>query len=177
MRASIPLQSPDEVRVLLGVGDRNARRLRETYQVALTVRKGELQLDLAELSGLDRYETITWRIVSNAGGDKGLLIRGRQKPYAPPFMMLGVNLENTTSSDFRMTFTARYLAFGVLGSGSELRVDGTLGSDPSAAFELYQPIRSSPVTFAIRVMPIVARCGRTRASVVAGSTVRWVPRR
>ena len=104
-----------------------------------------IQLDLAELSGLDRYETITWHIVSNDAGDRGLLVRGRAKPYAPPFLMLGVNLENTTSSDFRITMTGRYLAFGVLGSGSELRVDGTLGSDPRAWIELYQPVRSSPL--------------------------------
>ena len=30
-------------------------------------------------------------------------MQGRVKTYAPPFMMLGVNLENTTSSDFRIT--------------------------------------------------------------------------
>jgi len=99
-----------------------------------------LQSDLAELSGLDRYETITWRIVPNQAGDRGLLIRGRQKPYAPPFLMLGFNLENTTSSDFRITLTGRYLAFDLAGSGSELRLDGTLGSDPGAAFELYKPL-------------------------------------
>jgi NTE family protein len=104
-----------------------------------------LQLDLAELMGLDRYETITWHIVPNAAGDRGLLIRARPKPFAPPFMMLGMNLENTTSNDFRISLTGRYLDFGVLTSGSELRVDGTLGSDPSVAFEFYQPIRRSPL--------------------------------
>ena len=60
-------------------------------------------------------------------------------------MMLGVNLENTTSSDFRVTLTARYLAFDVVGSGSELRIDGTLGSDPSVAAELYRPIGATPL--------------------------------
>jgi NTE family protein len=104
-----------------------------------------IQRDLAILSGLDRYETITWRIVRNEGGDQGLLVSGRTKPYAPPFLMLGLNLENTTSSDFRITLTARYLAFGVLTSGSELRVDGTLGSNPGTAIELYTPLRSSPL--------------------------------
>ena len=99
-----------------------------------------LQHDLAELSGLDRYETITWRIVPNESGDRGLQIRGRPKPYAPPFLMLGLNLENTTSNDFRITLTGRYLAFDIVGSGSELRLDGTLGSDPGAAFELYKPL-------------------------------------
>ena len=60
-------------------------------------------------------------------------------------MMLGVNLENTTSSDFRITATARYLAFDTVGSGSELRVDGTVGSDPSLAIELYRPIGRTPL--------------------------------
>ena len=70
---------------------------------------------------------------------------GRLKPYAPPFVMLGVNLENTTSSDFRITATARYLAYDVVGSGSELRIDGTIGSDPASAIELYRPIGSTPL--------------------------------
>ncbi|HZB25078.1 MAG TPA: hypothetical protein VE379_03020, partial [Vicinamibacterales bacterium] len=47
----------------------------------------------------------------NASRATGLLVQGRIKPHAPPFMMLGINLENTTSSDFRITATARYLAF------------------------------------------------------------------
>ena len=73
------------------------------------------------------------------------IVRGRVKPHAPPFMMLGVNLENTTSSDFRMTVTARYLAFETVGSGSELRVDATLGSNPRLGIELYRPIGSTPL--------------------------------
>ena len=80
---------------------------------------------------------MTWRLVHDAARGVGLRVQGRVKPYAPPFMMLGVNLENTTSSDFRVTATARYLGFDIVGSGSELRVDGTIGSDPSIAFELY----------------------------------------
>ena len=59
--------------------------------------------------------------------------------------MLGMNLENTTSSDFRITATARYLAFDVVGSGSELRLDGTVGSDPTLAAELYRPIGQTPL--------------------------------
>ena len=51
----------------------------------------------------------------------------------------GLNLENTTSSDFRITATARYLAFDVVGSGSELRIDGTIGSDPSLADRAVSP--------------------------------------
>jgi len=138
-----------------------------------------LQFALAQMSGLDRYETLTWRIVSNEAGDRGLLIRGRPKPYAPPFLMLGINLENTTSSDFRITLTGRYLAFDTVGSGSELRVDGTLGSDPGAAFELYKPLLGSSFFVApyagiskssldfVQDDAVVARYGQTVSKVGA----------
>ena len=72
-----------------------------------------LEADLALVAGLDRYESVTWRMTRDAGGRYGLSVHGRAKAYAPPFLMLGMNLENTTSSDFRITTTARYLAFDV----------------------------------------------------------------
>jgi NTE family protein len=99
-----------------------------------------LEADIAVVAGLDRYETVTWQMIRDGARGYGLRIRGRAKAYAPPFMMLGMNLENTTSSDFRITATARYLAFDTVGSGSEWRVDGTVGSDPTLATELYRPI-------------------------------------
>ena len=118
------------------------------------------QTDIAVLSGLDRYETITWRFVKNAAGENGVLVQARPKPYGPPFMMLGLNLENTTSEDFRVTFTGRYLAFDVLGSGSELRIDGTLGIGSRAW--------RSPITGRLAAR----RCSssRTPASSIAPST-------
>ena len=106
------------------------------------------ETDLEVTSGLDRYESVTWRIVQNAAGENGLLVQGRPKPYGPPFLMMGLNLENTTSEDFRITLTARYLGYDIVGSGSELRVDGTLGSDPGLAFALYKPIGRSPLFLA-----------------------------
>ena len=52
-------------------------------------------------------------------------VRAREKRYAPPFMMLGINLENTDVERLpRRSWPARYLAFDVLGSGSELRIEG-----------------------------------------------------
>jgi NTE family protein len=133
-----------------------------------------LEIDITELTGLDRYETITWRLVRGDADTFGLLVRGRPKPYAPPFMMLGLNLENTTSNDFRITTTARYLSFDVLGSGSELRLDGTIGSNPGIGGELYRPIGSTPLFVApyagvgtqtlniIEDDAVMARYGQTR---------------
>jgi len=45
MRVTIPIETPEEVRTLLGIHDRNARHFRQAFGVALTVRNGELQLD------------------------------------------------------------------------------------------------------------------------------------
>ena len=45
MRATIPTQSPDEVAALLGINDANARLFRRMLNVAIILRKGELQLD------------------------------------------------------------------------------------------------------------------------------------
>jgi hypothetical protein len=73
-----------------------------------------------------------------------LRVQGRLKTDAPPFLMLGLNVENTTSSDFRVTAAARYLAFDTIGSGSELRVDGAAGSDPAFGVQLYRPIGLTP---------------------------------
>ncbi len=99
-----------------------ARHVGVAFDLAL------FQMDLAELSGLDRYEAITWRFTTNAADARGLLVQARPKPYGPPFLMLGLNLENTTSDEFRLALTGRYLAYDRIGSGSELRLDGTLGS-------------------------------------------------
>ena len=103
-----------------------------------------LEADLTRLSGLDRYQAVGWRITQTAQGF-GLLVRAQDKVYAPPFLMLGLNIENTTSESFRVQLAGRYLAFDVLGSGSELRIDGAAGADPTASASLYTPIRGSRV--------------------------------
>jgi NTE family protein len=107
-----------------------------------------VERDIAATAGLDRYQSVTWRLTRDAARGAGLHVRARIKSYAPPFLMLGGILENVTSNDFRIAATARYLAFDQVGSGSEVRIDGTIGSDPGVAIELYRPIRSSALFLA-----------------------------
>lgn len=127
---------------LTGVMSGDERRLAEALakHVGRPLDIPALELDIAELSGLDRYETIRWELATNEAGATGLSIRAAAKPYAPPFLMLGVNLENTTSDQFNLSLTARYLRFDVLGSGSELRLDAKVGTDPSVGAALYYPL-------------------------------------
>ena len=159
-----------------GFGTNDAQRLDALLarHVGVPLNVSALEEDLATVSGLDRYEAVTWRMTRDAARGNGLRVEGRPKVYAPPFLMLGLNLENTTSSDFRITATARYLAFDVVGSGSELRLDGTIGSNPSAAVELYRPVGRTPLFVApyagvgtvtlnfIDGDAVIARYGQTR---------------
>jgi NTE family protein len=115
-----------------------------------------LDADLTELGGLGRYESLTWEIVERNGA-QGLLVRALPKSYAPPFLFLGVSLEDTTSNSFRFGLSARYLAFDVVGSGSELRLDAAVGSDPSAGAALYYPLGSTPLF----VEPLAGIASRT----------------
>ena len=98
-----------------------------------------LERDLTALSGLDRYQTIDWHITQEGAGT-GLEIRALQKAYAPPFLMLGLSIENTTSENFRVQLAGRYLTFDKLRSGSELRIDAALGADPNLGASFYLPI-------------------------------------
>lgn len=107
-----------------------------------------LEADLTQLSGLDRYETVGWRLVANEAGEVGLLVQARPKPTAPPFLMLGAVLNNTTTDTFGVSVSARYLSFDLPFPGAEIRIDGAVGSTPSAAVEWYQPLGKSPLFIA-----------------------------
>ena len=103
-----------------------------------------LESTLETFAGLDRYETVGWQLAEQ-DGRTGLLVQARPKAHAPPFLMLGVNLQNTTSDDFAFQLAARYLTFDIVGAGSELRVDGAIGAQPRVGAELYLPFGRSPL--------------------------------
>jgi NTE family protein len=107
-----------------------------------------LEHDLELLGGLDRYDAVAWELVEQ-DGRPSLVIRARPKTYGPPFLMLTVNLQNTTTDDFGFQLAARYLTFDLVGFGSELRVDAAVGSSASLGAELYRPIGDSPVFAAV----------------------------
>jgi NTE family protein len=133
-----------------GVATADQDRMRKVmrHEVGRPLDVRALEADLTQLSGLDRYETVDWRLVSNDSGEVGLLVQARPKPTAPPFLMLGAILENTTSDTFGVSVSARYLSFDVPFSGAEIRLDGTIGSSPSVAAEWYQPLGKSPLFIA-----------------------------
>jgi len=125
-----------------GLGNSDARRLARRLEPRLgqPLDSEALARDLADLTALDRYELLSWQFVADARGEVGLAVEAQPKRYAPPYLMLGLNVENTSSDQFRISMMARYLKFDLAGSGSELRVDGTAGSERGVAAALHTPI-------------------------------------
>jgi NTE family protein len=131
---------------IVGVVPSDQRRMEEVLRahVDQPIDVAVLETELEAFAGLDRYETVGWQLVEERGR-RGLQVRARPKAYAPPFLMLGVGLENTTTGEFSFQLAARYLTFDVAGSGSELRVDAALGAQPSVGTELYRPLGRTPL--------------------------------
>jgi NTE family protein len=164
--------------VVEGAGTSDTRVMRQLLEahVGRPLDLAKLDADLTMLAGLDRYQTLTWQVVPAAGGDR-LEVRATPKRYGPPFVYFGMSLENTTADDVSFNVSARYLSYDVVGSGSELRFDAAVGSQPSVAAALYLPFGSTPFfvePFAgidkgtlnyIQDDNIVASYGETRSSV------------
>jgi NTE family protein len=145
-----------------------------------------LERDLSALTGLDRYQSVTWRMTEQ-GGRTGLLVSARAKRYAPPFLMLGLNVENTTSEVFRVQLAARYLTFDAFGPRSEVRIDGGLGADPTLGASVYKGIGGTRLFARSRGMVgrhtfnfvkddnTIAEYGETRAAIAADLGINASP--
>jgi NTE family protein len=104
---------------------------------------------ILEVTGSDRFEYLTYSVVTR-DNTPTLDIGVRQKAYGPPFLMLGLDLNNIDSSNFAFNLDARVLHYGLLGAGSEARLDIILGTNQHFAGELIQPLGSTPIFLAPR---------------------------
>src|SRR5262249_36422569 len=86
-RRRTELPSPAFVQ-LEGFASNDAKRLDALLAryVGAPLDVAALEKDLAVVMGLDRYQTVTWRLTQDAGRGVGLGVQGRMKPYAPPFI-------------------------------------------------------------------------------------------
>lgn len=104
---------------------------------------------ILEVTGTDRYEYLTYGM-TDTPQPTGLDIGVRPKTYGPPFLMLGLDLSNVDSTNFAFNLSSRVLHYGLLGRGSEARLDFVLGTEQRAALELLKPLFGSPVFVAGR---------------------------
>lgn len=99
-----------------------------------------IEKSIADLEGTGTFSIINYNIVDE-NGKAGLLIRPRDKDYAPPFLNVGLTLLSNDSNDIQLGFGARATFLDLAGPGSELRVDGMVGQVAGFDAELYKPLR------------------------------------
>jgi NTE family protein len=113
------------------------------------VRPEEVAEHLLAIAGSDRYEYLTYSVTQNPR-PTALHVGVAQKKYGPPFLMLGLDLNNIDSTNFAFNLAGRVLDYGHAGAGSELRFDFVFGTTQRLAGEILKPFGSTPVFVAPR---------------------------
>jgi NTE family protein len=98
------------------------------------------QLDeaLTRLTGLGRYDSVTYGMIRENGQD-GLLVRVHEKTYAPPLLQPSFAIDGSEPDDVTFTLGSRFTFMDVAGERSEWRTDLQFGGTYGIATELYRP--------------------------------------
>jgi NTE family protein len=97
-----------------------------------------LETDLTELTGSDRFASVTYRMIRDGDRD-GLLITATGKPDGPPFMRFAAEINGTRPNAIDFNLGTRITAFDVGAPGSEWRTDLAIGTHLGGATEYYHP--------------------------------------
>lgn len=100
---------------------------------------GEVQRRLNRQYGLDRYESVDYRIV-HEDGEEGLEVDLRRKSWGPSFLRLGVNVEHDFDGGAVGNAAARFLMTGVNTLDAEWLTDFQIGEEPKLVTEFFQPL-------------------------------------
>jgi NTE family protein len=139
IRKAIPVPQFVEV---VGTSDKGRESIEKDLKKALVGKEIQTQYikeQLDEIWGRGRFAGLSYELTEKNGQD-GLLIRVREKGYAPPFLNVGVELNNTETDVFDFNLRARATILDVGKYGSEWRIDGSLGSRIFFGTEFYYPL-------------------------------------
>jgi NTE family protein len=109
-----------------------------TPLVGKPINQADLEQLLTRLSGIGRYDSITYDIIHQDDKD-GLLVRIHEKSYAPPTLRPAVSVDGTQTDDVSFTAGARLTFMDVAGFRSEWRTDFQFGQTYSISSDLYRP--------------------------------------
>jgi NTE family protein len=95
--------------------------------------------ELKEVWGTGRFETLDYEWI-NENGETGLLIRAQEKTYGPPFLDLGLLINNSATDDTEVNLLGRLTFFDAGRANAEWRTDFSLGSRIGVATEYFRPL-------------------------------------
>jgi NTE family protein len=100
--------------------------------------------ELTKVWGAGRFEALNYAWVRE-NEKTGLLIRVQEKSYAPPFLDLGLLVNNTSTDDTEVNLLGRLTFLDVGRPNAEWRTDFSLGSRMLIGTEYFRPLGKSRV--------------------------------
>lgn len=125
----------------------------ELIRSRLAVKPDE-KLDLTALDrsvdriySLDVFESVTYDLVQNEQGERGVVVTAEARSWGPNYLQLGLELSNDFSGNSDFKLGAGYTRNALNPLGGELRVLGSMGREDELRFDYFQPIDFSAQWF------------------------------
>ena len=133
--------APQYVKVT-GVNSVAAASIEKFFEPILGKPLNPKQMDerLTRLTGVGRYDSITYELAEDDNGREALEVRVHEKGYAPPFLQPSFIVDGAQTDDVTFTMGARLTFMDVAGYRSEWRTDLLFGETYGISTELYKPI-------------------------------------
>jgi NTE family protein len=109
----------------------------QTRHLGKPLVRTELEDSILRISGSDRYEIIAYYLRAAADGPE-LVLQITPKSYGPPFLLPALDVQNIDSNSFSMSLRLRLAMYDTPLPNSELRFDVGIGTEQTAAVELYK---------------------------------------
>ena len=98
-----------------------------------------VEKELRKVWGTGRFETLDYAWIRE-NQRNGLVITAREKPYGPPFLDIGLVVNNSATDDTEVNLLGRLTFYDVGRSNAEWRTDFSLGTRLAIGTEYYRPI-------------------------------------
>lgn len=99
----------------------------------------EVAKDLINVWGMGRFESLEYSWIRE-NEKNGLLIRAQEKTYGPPFLDLGLLVNNSATDDTEINLLGRLTFFDIGGANAEWRNDFSLGTRILIGTEYFRPL-------------------------------------
>lgn len=99
----------------------------------------QLEYDIANVYGLDTFETVSYEVFDDEG-EKTLALKATEKSWGPNYLRFGINLEENFDGESNYNFATQFTRTEVNQTGGEIRAEIQIGDVPRIFMELYQPI-------------------------------------
>ncbi|MBF8301109.1 MAG: rssA 2 [Acidobacteria bacterium] len=96
-----------------------------------------IENSILRMSGTDRYDVVKYFLEAEPDGTE-LVVRVTPKTHGPPFLMAALDLQNIDANTFAVSVRSRLTLLDSPLPNSEIRIDAGVGTDQTAAGELYK---------------------------------------